>query len=143
MSQGSDIMLGTNVSTLTTLKNDLSYNLFIKDDIFEGNVDFTPRGTPIGIITQYCAHHNMSYISQSENNRPCNHAFPARNRTDVWILRIGRKEPTSEHQVLENIPSQQLTGKCNRIHVKTTRRYKEITRTNIQEKYAYSIKSET
>ena len=51
-SPGSELMLGKNISTLPTLKIDLSDHLFIKYDIFEGNINFTPQGTPIGIITQ-------------------------------------------------------------------------------------------
>ena len=82
-SPGSELMLGTNTSTLPTLKTYLSYNPLIKYDIFEGIVTFPPRGTPIGITTQYYEHHNMSYISQSENNSPWNHAFPAINRTNI------------------------------------------------------------
>ena len=61
-SPGSELMIVTNISTLPTLKNDLSDHPFLKDDIFDGNVNFTPRGTPIGITTQYCEYHNMSYI---------------------------------------------------------------------------------
>ena len=90
-SPGSKIILGTNTSTLTTLKIDLSDHPFIKYDIFEVNVNLPPRGTPIGIVTQYCEHQNIVYISQSTNNRPWNNAFPARNRTNVRILSIGRK----------------------------------------------------
>ena len=82
------------------LKIDLSDHPFIKDGIFEYNIKFPPRGTPIGIITQYCDHHNMPYISQSENIIPWNDAFPARNRTNFCILGIGRKEPTTVQQVL-------------------------------------------
>ena len=87
-------MLGTNISILPTLKIDLSDNPLIKDDIFEVNVNFSTKGAPIGIITQYCEHHNMSYISQSSNNVPWNNSFPAINRTSFWILSIVRKEPT-------------------------------------------------
>ena len=72
-SPGYEFMLGKNISTLPTLKFYPSYHTFIKDDIFEVNVNFPPRGTNIGIVTQYCGHHNMSYISQSENNSLCNH----------------------------------------------------------------------
>ena len=46
-SPGSEITLGTNTSTLPTLKTDLSDHTFIKYDIFEVNVNFSPRGTPI------------------------------------------------------------------------------------------------
>ena len=60
----SELMLGTNTSYLPTLEIYLSDHTFIKYDIFEVNVDFKPRGTPIETITQYCEHHNMSYISQ-------------------------------------------------------------------------------
>ena len=63
-SQGSELMIGTNTYTLTTLNMYLSYHLFIKDDIFEVNVNFPPGVTPIGILTQYCEHRNMSYIFQ-------------------------------------------------------------------------------
>ena len=90
-SPGYELMLGTNTSTLPTLKTDLSYHPIIKNDIFEINVNFPPRGTPVGIVTQLCEHHNISYIYQSENNSPCNHAFPAINRTNVWILIVGIK----------------------------------------------------
>ena len=131
-SPGSELMLDTTTSTLPTLKIDLSYHPFIKDSIFEGNVNFPPRGTPICITTQYYEHHNMSYISQSENNSPCNHAFPDRNRINVCILVIGIKEPTSAHQFLESISSQKLTGKCNRVHVITAFRGKYIIITNLQ-----------
>ena len=51
-STGFELMLGTNISTLPTLKTDILDHLFIKDDIFEVNVNFPPRGTPIGIVTQ-------------------------------------------------------------------------------------------
>ena len=90
-SPGSELTLGKNNSTPTKLKIDLSYHPFIKNDIFEVNVNFSPRETLIGIVTQYCEHHNMSYIYQSTNNSPCNHALTARNRTNDWILSIGRK----------------------------------------------------
>ena len=90
-SPGSELMLGTNISILLTLRIDLSDHPYIKYDIFEGNVNFLPRGTPVGINTQYCEHHIMPYISQSENNSPRNHAFPDRNRNNFWILTIGRK----------------------------------------------------
>ena len=49
-------------------KIDLSDHPFIKDDIFEVTVNFPPRGNTVGVVTQYYKHHNMSYISQSENN---------------------------------------------------------------------------
>ena len=94
-SPGSELMLGTNTSTLATLKIDLSDHPFIKYDIFVGIVTFRPLVTPIGITTQYYEHHNISYISQSENNIPWNNAFPARNRTIFWILSIVRKKNTS------------------------------------------------
>ena len=51
-SPGSKLLLGTNISTLPTLKIDLSDHPFTKNDIFEGNVNFTPMGTPIDTITQ-------------------------------------------------------------------------------------------
>ena len=63
-SPGSELMLGKNTSTLPTLKTDLSDHPFIKDDIFEVNVNLTPIGALIGIVTQYCEHHNMLYIYQ-------------------------------------------------------------------------------
>ena len=94
-SPGSELMLGKNISTLPTLKSELSDHTYIKYYIFIVNFNFPPRCTPICIVTQYCEHHNMSYISQTENNSPWNHACPARNRTNFWILSIGRKEPTS------------------------------------------------
>ena len=63
-SPASELMLVTNTSTPPILKIDLSYHPFIKDDIFEVNINFPPRFTTIGIVTQYCEHQNMSYISQ-------------------------------------------------------------------------------
>ena len=44
-------------------KTDLSDHPFIKNDIFEGKVNFTPQDNPIGMIILYCEHHNMSYVS--------------------------------------------------------------------------------
>ena len=103
-------MLGKNTSTLPTLKIDLSDHPFIKYDIFEGVVTFTQIDIPIIITTQYFKHHNMSYISHSENNILWNHSFPAINRANVRILSIVRKESTSSLQVLEAISSQKLAG---------------------------------
>ena len=122
-----------NTSTLPTLKIDLSDHLFIKYDIFEVDVNLPPRLTSIGIVTQYCKHHNVSYIPQSTNNIPWNHAFPARNKTHFFMIRIGRKEPTTVQKVLESILSQKITGKYNIVNVITARRDKDIFRTNIQE----------
>ena len=75
----------------------------------------------------------MSYISQSENNSPCNNVFSARNRTNFWILSIVRKELTTAQQVLEAISNNQLTGKFNKVHAITACRDKNIIRTHIQE----------
>ena len=74
-----------------TLKNDLSDPTFIKYDIFEVTVTFTPKGTPIGISDQYYDNQNMSYVSQSTKNSPHNRTLPARNKTNLYILSIGRK----------------------------------------------------
>ena len=68
---------------------------FTKYDIFEVTVSLPPRDNPIGIVAQYCEHHNMSYISQSTKNISWNHAFTARNSTNLLILSIGIKEPTT------------------------------------------------
>ena len=58
-SPGSELMLGTNISTPPTLTIDLSDYPYIKDNIFEDNINFTPIGTPIEITTQHCEHYNM------------------------------------------------------------------------------------
>ena len=58
-SPGSKLLLDTNTSTITTSKIDFSDHPFIKDNKFEVNVNLPPRGTPIGIVAQYCEHHNM------------------------------------------------------------------------------------
>ena len=86
-------MTGTNISTLTTLKMDLSDNPFVKYDIFEVTVNFPSRGTTIGIVYKYCEHQNIYYVSQSKNNSPRNQYSPVINRTNVWILIIEIKEP--------------------------------------------------
>ena len=132
-SPGSELIFGTNTSTLPKIKIYLSDHPFIKDDIFEVNVNFLQRGTPIGIVTQYCEHQNMSYISQSANNSLWYHAFPDRNSTNVWILGIFSQEPKTFQQVLESISSHKLTVKSNRVKVITACRYKGIIRTNLQE----------
>ena len=75
----------------------------------------------------------MSYISQSDINSSWNHEFPARNRTNVWILSIGTKEPKTVQQCLEAISSQKLIGKCNRVNAINACRYKDIIRNNLQE----------
>ena len=58
-SPGNELMTGTNIFTLPTLKNYPSDHPFIKDDIFEGAFNFPPIGTPIGIVAQYCEYHSM------------------------------------------------------------------------------------
>ena len=64
-SPDSELMLGKNISTLPTLKIDLSDHPFIKDGIVEGSFNFPQRGTNIVIVKQNCEHHNISYIPQS------------------------------------------------------------------------------
>ena len=49
-SPGSEIMLDTNTSALKILKIDLSDHPFIKNNIFEVNINLPPRGIPIGIV---------------------------------------------------------------------------------------------
>ena len=49
-SPGSELISGTNNSTLPTFKIDNSDHPFIKDDIFEVTVNLSPRGTPIGTV---------------------------------------------------------------------------------------------
>ena len=90
-SPSSELMSGTNVSTLTKLKNYISDHPFIKYDIFEVTVKFPPRGTPIIILAQYFENHNIYYIYHSTNNIPCKRYLTLRNRTNVWILKIVRK----------------------------------------------------
>ena len=85
----------------------------------------------------------MSYISQSENNSPWNHAFTDIKKTNLSILIVGIKEPTTVQQVLEDISSQKLTGKCNRVHVITNRRYEDTIKKISKKIDAYSIKSDT
>ena len=71
------------------------------------------------------------HISPIKTNKiPWNHDLPERNRNNVWILSIGRKEPTAVQQVLESI-SIQLTVKYNKVRVITSRRDKGIVRTNL------------
>ena len=120
------------------IKIDLSYHPFTTDDIFEVTVHFPPRCT-IDIVAQYCEHCNISYISQSTNNSPWNHDFPEINSTDVWIIFIVKKEPTTFQQVMEAISIQQLIGKFKSIHVITSHRYMNILQTSFQENR--SIKS--
>ena len=85
----------------------------------------------------------MSYIYQSTNNSQWDNYFPDKNRTNFWVLFIGRTEPTTVQQVLEAISIQQLTVKYNRAHFITDHRDKYIIRTNIKKIDAYSIKSDT
>ena len=112
-------------------KNDLSNHPFIKDEIFEATVNFSPRFTPIGIITYYFEHRNMTYIYLSNNNSPCKIALPSRQINNVWVLSIGIKDPTTLQKVVEDVPSQQLTGKCNNIQVIIDQRHKTIMRRNL------------
>ena len=94
-SPGSVFINGTNISSFTKLKIYLSYNPFIKDDIFGATVEFPPRSTLIGVVPQYFNHQNMSYVSQSTSNSTCKRSFPSMNITNVFIIIIGIKEPTT------------------------------------------------
>ena len=89
--------------TIPTLKIDISDHPFIKDDIFEVKFNLPSIGNPVGIVAQYCKHHNMSYISQSTNKIPCNHTLKDRNRTNVCIIGIDRKESTTAQEFLEAV----------------------------------------
>ena len=79
----SELMNGTHVSTLPTLKIFLSDHPLVKYDRFEVTVTYPQRGTPISIVAHYCKHHKMLYISQSTKNIPWNHDLPDTNRTNV------------------------------------------------------------
>ena len=56
-------------------------------------------------------------IRKPTNNIPWNNYSPERVRTNVWILNIGRKEPTAFQKVLEAISIQELAGKYNRVNI--------------------------
>ena len=87
------------------IKIDIFDHPFIKYDIFEATLNFPPKGNPVDIVTQYYDNQNVSYIYQSNNNRPWNKTFPARIRTNVWILIIVIKETTTLQQATETIQS--------------------------------------
>ena len=87
-------MSGINISTLTTLIFDITENPIIKYDIYEVTLTFTPRGNTITIVSQYFEHHKMFYVSHLKKNIPWNRNISERDRTNVWILIIGRKETT-------------------------------------------------
>ena len=95
-SPSSTLMNGTSFFALPTIKMYLSYHPFIKDDIFESTVKFPPRGTTIGIVDQYCEHHNMYYVSKSNNNRQWNQNLPTGNRNNACIIIIGKKSNKSK-----------------------------------------------
>ena len=57
---GSELTAIRNTSTLQTLKVDLSDHSFI----ICSTANFPSRGTPIGIIAQYCEYYTMQYIYQ-------------------------------------------------------------------------------
>ena len=105
-------------------KIDLSDHPFIKYDIFEATIKRSPIVTPIFIINYYYEHHNMTFITQPNKNIPRNGAFFARKITNVRIPSIGRKHPTTVKQVMEDVSSQQLTGRCNKVRVITSCRKK-------------------
>ena len=94
-----------NIYSPPMIKIDIFDHPFIKYDIFEATLNFPPKGNPVDIVTQYYDNHNLSYIYQSNNNRPWNKTFPARNRTNVWILIIVIKETTTLQQATETIQS--------------------------------------
>ena len=93
------------IYSLPMIKIDIFDHPFIKYDIFEATLNFPPEGNPVDIVTQYYDNQNVSYIYQSNNNRPWNKIFPARNRTNVWILIIVIKETTALQQATETISS--------------------------------------
>ena len=49
LSPGSELMLGTNISNLPTLKIDLSDHPFLKDYIFEDNFNFHKEALPLAL----------------------------------------------------------------------------------------------
>ena len=126
-------MNGTNMYDLPTLKNYLLDHSLIKYEISEVTVKYSPRCTHIGIIYQYYDNNNISYVPQSTNNSPWNWTFPEINRTNVWIIIIWIKEPTSSKKVMESISVPYITFRWNIIHFITSHRNKNIFRTNPQE----------
>ena len=126
-----------------TLKIDLSDHPFIKYDIFEVNANFPKRGTPIGFVIQYCGHNNMSYLYQQANNNPWYHEFPDRNRTNVWILGICRKELITVQQVSESISSHQLTGNATGCMSSQPSEIRTLSGQIVNKIGAYSIKLDT
>ena len=70
----------------------------------------------------------MHYVSQSTNTSPWDREFTAGNIPNVSIVSIVRKNPTALQQVMEDKPSQQFTGICNRVHVIKSQRDKNVLR---------------
>ena len=79
----------------------------------------------------------MTYISQSNNNSKCNRSLPSRQRPNVCIIIIGRKEPTKVQQVMEAVSSQQLMGKYNMGHIITPGIDKSILRKTSNKMYPF------
>ena len=50
-----------------------------------------------------------------------------KTETNVWIIGIRIKYPTTVQQVMKYVSSQQITGKCNKFHVITDRIDKSIS----------------
>ena len=99
-SPGSNLLNVIDTSNITKIKIYLSNNPFIKDDIFEATVTFPPRGTPIYTITYYYYHHIITYIYQSKNNNTWKRSFTTIQRTNICVLIIGIKHPTTLQQVI-------------------------------------------
>ena len=131
-SPGSELMTGTNISSLKKLKlishiTPLSNMVYLKSLLIyhQQLLLLVSLKNTVKITTCYI------YPSQ-QKNRSWNRGFTAQNRTNVWVLIICIKEPETAQQVLEAISSQQSTGKFNRVNVITSCRHKNTTRTNLQ-----------
>ena len=73
----------------------------------------------------------MSYVYQSADNSPCHCVFTARNKPNVWMLRIGRKINNSSTYP-GNYIKPTTHRQCNRVNVIKYRRGRNIVTTNIQ-----------
>ena len=71
-------MTSTNVSTLPTLKIDLTDHPYIKDDVFEVTINFPQRINIIEMVAQYCEHQNITTcpIYPSQKPYPFEPCFP-------------------------------------------------------------------
>ena len=73
------------------------------------------KGSIIGITVRRCRYHKLPYIVQSAQGSVFYKAIKPELRRNIWMLIVGSNNPTTSSQLLEDLKTNQIEKKVNKI----------------------------